>query len=357
MANKIKIAILFGGSSVEHQISIRSARNIFENIDKTLFDPLLIGISKKGNWYIQKEITAKIDKGIPVNLRLDSQRKEFQDLEGNAYSVDVAFPVLHGTDGEDGSVQGLLEVIKLPCVGSGVLGSAISMNKWVAKLLLNQAKIPTANFIVVNKKDQIEIGPIIEQLGLPLVVKPASLGSSVGVSIARDEEQLKAKIKDAMSYDQSVILEEFIKGREIECAILGNYEPESSLPGEIVVSDKYEFYSFDAKYVDPEAAKLQIPAKIKPEIQTKIRELCVKTFKALHCNDYARVDLFLTEEDTIYINEINTIPGFTNSSMFPKLWEERGIPYQDLITKLINMAIERHNESHEIITSYVSKLD
>jgi len=357
MDANLRIGLLYGGRSVEHQISIRSAKNIYENIDRSRFTPILFGISKEGDWFIQKEISDRIDTSNPVKLNLNNHSREFIDSHGISYPVDVVFPVLHGTDGEDGSVQGLLKVVNIPCVGSSVLGSAMSMNKWVTKLLLKQEQIPTADFIIIRKDDVVDPESLVNRLGLPLVLKPASLGSSVGVSVVKNKEEISESLSNSLLYDQFVIAEKYIKGREIECAILGNRFPESSLPGEIVISKNYEFYSFDAKYVDPEAAKLEIPAKIQPDIQKKIMELCVRTFEVMHCNDFARVDLFLTENGEIFINEINTIPGFTNSSMYPKLWENKGIPYQELISKLIDLAIERHREDHKITTTYSSKLD
>jgi D-alanine-D-alanine ligase len=355
--HKTNIAIIYGGRSVEHQISIRSARNIAENINRELFHPVLIGITMEGNWFLTDTVSREISEGLALKLNLNIEAKELIDASGISHAIDIAFPVLHGTDGEDGSVQGLLKVLNIPCVGSDVLGSAISMNKLVSKQLLKHAGIPVGNFIGIYKDRHYDVTKIITDLGIPLVVKPSSLGSSVGVGIAKRADQVESMIQDAFQYDYSIILEEYIQGREIECAIIGNENPQASLPGEIVVSEKYEFYSYDAKYVDPFAARLDIPAKMKPEIQKKIQQTCLEAYRTLNCCDYARVDLFLTKKGEIFINEINTIPGFTNSSMFPKMWEHMGIPYSEIITKLIELAMGRQKKGNELNRIYNSNLE
>ena len=342
---------------MEHQISIRSAGNIAENINKDLFHPILIGITMEGSWFLTKTVSRDINQGLPLKLNMNIETAELIDASGGTHSIDIAFPVLHGTDGEDGSVQGLLKVLNIPCVGSDVLGSAISMNKLVSKQLLKQAGIPVGKFMGIYKNRPYNVSEIIANLGIPLVVKPSSLGSSVGVAIAKKAAQVEDLIRDAFQYDNSIILEEYIEGREIECAIMGNENPQASLPGEIVVSEKYEFYSYDAKYVDPEAARLVIPAGIEPEIQEEIQKTCIESFRTLNCCDYARVDLFLNKKGQIFINEINTIPGFTNSSMFPKMWEHMGIPYSEIITKLIDLAMGRQQKTNELNRIYNSNLD
>jgi D-alanine-D-alanine ligase len=243
-------------------------------------------------------------------------------------------------------------------VGTGVLGSSISMNKIVAKKLLKAAGLPVTRFLSYHYTEQAEISfkEVKKELGLPFMVKSASLGSSVGVSKVKNEADFDKAIAEAFRYDDDLLIEEFITGREIECAILGNNPPEASNPGEIVINKKYEFYTFDAKYVDPEAVRIDVPANLDRKPAEKIREVCVKAYQALHCEDFSRVDLFLTEDGSIYINEINTIPGFTNSSMFPMMWKERGVTFTDLISKLLDLAEGRYDRSKRIERDFNSSL-
>lgn len=359
MSKKKKVAILYGGRSVEHGVSVNSARNIFEYIDKDRFEPLPIGISKSGLWYLTNGVTKDIEQGKAMGLILDAQSPGFTLLSsGDRMKADVIFPVLHGTDGEDGSIQGLIKAMDMPMVGTGVLGSSVSMNKIVAKKLLKLAGLPVTKFVSFHYTQQADIHfkEIKKELGLPFMVKSASLGSSVGVSKVKDEATFNKAVEEAFRYDDSLLMEEFITGREIECAILGNNPPEASYPGEIVISSKYEFYTFDAKYVDPDAVRIDVPADLNKKIAEKIREVSVKAYQALHCEDFSRVDLFLTEEGNIYINEINTIPGFTNSSMFPMMWKERGIGFTDLISKLLDLAEERYDRGKRIERDFNSSL-
>lgn len=360
MTKKKKVAILFGGRSVEHGVSVNSARNIYEHINKDRFEPLSIGITKSGQWYLTPGVTKDISQGKALGLILDAQSPGFIIASsGDRIKADIIFPVLHGTDGEDGSIQGLIKAMDIPMVGTGVLGSAISMNKIVAKKLLNAAKLPVTKFVSFHfsEKDQIDFGKVSKTLGgPPFMVKSSSLGSSVGVSKVTDEASFHKAVEDSFRYDDSILMEEFIKGREIECAILGNNPPQASLPGEVVINSKYDFYTFDAKYVDPEAARIEVPAQLDPKIAEKVRDVCVKAYKALSCEDFARVDLFLTEEGKIYINEINTIPGFTNSSMFPMMWNERGVGFSELISRLLDLAQERYDWSKRIEREFNSGL-
>jgi D-alanine-D-alanine ligase len=359
MSKKKKIAILYGGRSVEHGVSVNSARNIYEFIDKELFEPLTIGISKSGQWFLTSGVSKDIEQGKALGLILDAQRPGFMLLSsGDRIKADVIFPVLHGTDGEDGSIQGLIKAMDIPMVGTSVLGSAMSMNKIVAKRLLQEAGIPVTNFLTFHhsEKETISLKQISEKIGLPFMIKSSSLGSSVGVTKVKDEASFKLAIEEAFRYDDYLIAEEFITGREIECAILGNNPPEASLPGEIVINKKYEFYTFDAKYVDPEAVKIEVPANLTPRQSEKIRKACVDAYTALYCEDFARVDLFLTAEGKIYINEINTIPGFTNSSMYPMMWKERGINFTQLITRLLDLAYERYDRGKRIERDFNSAL-
>ena len=359
MASKKKVAILYGGRSVEHAVSVNSARNIFEFLDKNLFEPIPIGISKSGQWFIKTEVNKEIENGEPIGLTLHPGKPEFIFLSGKPpITVDIIFPVLHGTDGEDGSIQGLIKAMDLPMVGTGVLGSSLSMNKIVAKRLLREAGLPVTDFMTFNftDKDDISFKKISKKLGLPFMVKSASLGSSVGVTKVKSKKDFKRAVDEAFKYDNEMLAEEFISGREIECAVLGNYPAETSKPGEIVISKKYDFYTFDAKYVDPEAVRIDVPARLPKSIVAKVRKISKKAYEALHCEDFSRVDLFLDKRGKIYINEINTIPGFTNSSMYPMMWKDRGVSFSDLITRLLNLALERYDRSKRIERDFQSGL-
>jgi D-alanine-D-alanine ligase len=243
-------------------------------------------------------------------------------------------------------------------VGTSVLGSSVSMNKLTSKRLLQQANIPVAPFLTYSytDKNSLSFETISKELGLPFMVKATSLGSSVGISKVKSKEDFLPAVEDAFRYDNQVMMEKYIKGREIECAILGNDPPEASLPGEIVISDRYEFYTFDAKYVDNTAVSIEVPARLTPPQQDEIMKLSVQAYQALHCEDFARVDVFLSGEGKVYINEINTIPGFTNSSMYPMMWKERGVSFTDLITKLIDLCVKRDEKSKRIQTDFKSSL-
>ncbi|HEY3429259.1 MAG TPA: D-alanine--D-alanine ligase family protein [Cyclobacteriaceae bacterium] len=359
MISKKKVAILYGGRSVEHGVSVNSAKNIFEFIDKEQYEPLPIGISKTGQWFLTKGVDKSIEQGQALGLILDPDKTGFILLaSSDRIKVDIIFPVLHGTDGEDGSIQGLIKALNIPMVGTGVLGSAISMNKIVAKRLLQDAGIPVTKFVAYHFNDQkkIKFENIEKQLGLPFMVKSASLGSSVGVTKVSKKSDFKKALEEAFRYDHEVIMEEFVVGREIECAILGNAPAEASNPGEIVISKDYEFYTFDAKYVDPKAVEIKVPAELGKDAIKKIREVSLQAFQALHCEDFSRVDLFLTKKGKVYVNEINTIPGFTNSSMYPMMWNERGISFTDLISKLISLAYGRYEESKRLQHDFQSSL-
>ncbi len=356
--NKKKIAILYGGRSVEHGVSINSARNIFEFIDKEFFEPVLIGISSQGTWYHTQTVTKEIEAGEELSLRLNPSSPTFLTTKEKSISVDIVFPVLHGTDGEDGSIQGLIKAIDLPMVGTTVLGSAMSMSKLVTKQLLKEAGLPVADFMSAYypEKGNLQFEQIEKKLGLPFMVKSASLGSSVGVSKVKSKADFDKAIEEGFRYDDCVLIEKYIQGREIECAILGNSPAKASLPGEIIISKEYEFYTFDAKYVDGKAVSIEVPAKLEAAIQEKIRTLSLQAYQALACEDFARVDLFLTKEGDVYVNEINTIPGFTNSSMFPMMWKERGISFTELISQLIELAMERYQKSKRAERGFESAL-
>lgn len=359
MSSKKKVAILFGGRSVEHAVSVNSAKNIYEFIDKNLFEPVPIGISTTGQWYLAQSVSKDIEQGKALGLILDPRNAGFMLLSsGDRFKIDIVFAALHGTDGEDGSIQGLLAALDIPLVGTGVLGSSLSMNKIVAKRLLKEAGLPVGDFISFgfHEKSKISFEAIEKKLGLPFMVKSASLGSSVGITKVSRKNQFKKAMDEAFRYDHEVIIEEFISGREIECAILGNRPPEASNPGEIIIRSNYEFYTFDAKYVDPEAVTIQVPAELDKKTTKLIREISVKAFNTLYCQDFARVDLFLTKKGNVYVNEINTIPGFTNSSMYPMMWNERGIGFTELITRLITLAQERYTDGKRIERDFESSL-
>jgi D-alanine-D-alanine ligase len=354
---KINVAILYGGRSVEHGVSVNSAKNIFEFIDRKKFNPIPIGITQKGKWYHTKTVSKSIQKGKPLSIQLDPKQAVLKS-GSLKISIDVAFTLLHGTDGEDGSIQGLLKSLDLPVVGTGVLGSSLSMNKIVAKRLMKEAGIPVTEFIPINFYDAEKptFEDVKNKLGLPFMVKSASLGSSVGVTKVKSKADFGPAVEESFRYDHELLFEKYVKGREVECAILGNGNPQASLPGEIIISKEYEFYTFDAKYVDGKAVSIDVPAKLPNDAVEKIRSLSVRSFQALKCEDYARVDLFFAENGEIYVNEINTIPGFTNSSMYPMMWKERGISFTDLISKLIYLSLERNKLNERIQHNFNSSL-
>ena len=300
-----------------------------------------------------------IESGDPLSLRLDPNQATFTSDQGVTHHFDIVFPVLHGTDGEDGSIQGMLKAMSLPIVGTDVLGSAVSINKIITKKILQAAQIPVVPFLNYHysERSNINFDYICNTLGLPIMVKAASLGSSVGVSKVNDKSSFDTAVAEAFKFDDEVLFESFIKGREIECAILGNDPAEASLPGEIIVSEQYEFYTFDAKYVDSEAVKIKVPAELDEYVIKKIQELSLASFNHLQCQDFARIDIFVTPTDEIYVNEINTIPGFTNASMYPMMWAQHGISFTQLISKLIDLARERHNKSKRIERDYQSSLN
>jgi len=355
---KTRVAILYGGRSVEHGVSINSARNIAEYIDTTRYTVVPIGITQQGAWHLTDTITRNIRAGKRLSANLDPQQPWLFDGK-KKIKFDIVFPVLHGTDGEDGSIQGFFKSLSVPLVGTGVLGSSLSMNKIVAKRLLREAGLPVADFIPMRYAETSSptFDSVKKLLGVPFMVKAASLGSSVGVTKVSDKAGFSKAVKEAFRYDTELLFERYVKGREIECAILGNDPPKASLPGEIIISKKYDFYTFDAKYVDSKAVTIDVPAKLTGEQSEEIRDLSVRAFQALKCEDYSRVDLFLTEAGDVFINEINTIPGFTNSSMYPMMWRERGISFKDLITRLITLAQKRYQAVSRIEHQFNSSLN
>ncbi len=358
---KIRVGIIFGGKSAEHEVSLRSAKNVYQALDKNKYEPVLIGVSKKGQWLLGDSSRLALESG--ESIKSEDKREvvsmapesggEIAPLDNKEVSqtIDVAFPILHGPFGEDGTVQGLLKLADIPFVGAGVLGSAVGMDKDVMKRLLRDAGIPISKFVVLKDGDKADFDTAVRELGLPLFIKPANLGSSVGISKVRSREEFDEAVALAFQYDTKILLEEFIKGREIECSVLGNDNPTASIPGEIITS--HDFYSYEAKYLDENGAELKIPADLPPETVKHVQELAVKTFKALCCEGMGRVDLFLKENGEVYANEINTIPGFTSISMYPKLWEASGISYAELIDKLIQLALQRFAKEKKLKTSFI----
>jgi len=347
MTKKIRIGIIFGGQSTEHEVSIQSAKNVYAAIDKDKYDPVLIGISKKGNWLtISSKDFQQIASQNNLELPETVQSSHFNLQESfTSEKLDVVFPILHGSLGEDGTVQGLLKLMGIPFIGSDVLGSAVGMDKDVMKRLLRDANIPIVKFLVFQKEDQnnISFASIKKQLKLPFFVKPANAGSSIGVSKVVKETQFSTAIKDAFKHDRKILIEEGITVREIECSVIGNDEKQASVPGEIIPS--HDFYDYDAKYIDENGARLEIPARLTPMQIKKVQELAIQACKVLCIDGMARVDFFLDKKSSqLYLNEVNTIPGFTNISMYPKLWEASGVSYTQLIDKLIQLAFDRANK-------------
>jgi D-alanine-D-alanine ligase len=355
--NKTRVIILFGGRSAEHEVSLLSARNVYLALDQ-------------GRWRVEPEATLLGAKGDPRHLRLRAAgaevpvpvRPDLEEAPGEKALApilrrdDVIFPVLHGTYGEDGTVQGLLELADAAYVGAGPLGSGIGMDKDVAKRLLAQAGIPVVPWRLVTaagfRKDPAGTQARVGELGFPLFVKPANAGSSVGVSKVKAPGELPAALAQALSFDLKALAEAAVDAREVECAVLGNDDPQAAIPGEIVVTHKDGFYSYEAKYVDPDGSHIRIPADIPAETAARVRTLAVETFQALELAGMARVDFFLDRQTgALYVNEVNTIPGFTAISMYPKMWEAAGLSIQDLVSKLIDLAIERRQARRSLKTS------
>ena len=355
MNQKIRVAILFGGRSAEHEVSLQSARNVYNAIDKNKYDVILIGIDHDGRWHLNDAKQFLLHEDKPGEISLKNGTGNLALVPGEeahtvvnvgdsrpVAAIDVVFPVLHGPYGEDGTVQGLLKLADIPFVGSGVLGSAVGMDKDVMKRLFDQAGLPQARFLSYNysQKSDLDFDKVVQSLGLPLFVKPANMGSSVGIGKIHNRDEFSVLIDRAFEYDNKIVLEENILAREIECSVLGNDHPRASVPGEVVAS--HEFYDYDAKYLDQAGARLEIPAKLNKKTTENVQSIAIKAFKSLCCSGMARVDFFLKKDGTILINEVNTIPGFTRISMYPKLWEFSGVSYSELIDRLIELALEKH---------------
>lgn len=338
---KTRVAFIFGGRSTEHEISKLSTASILEKIDRQQYDLSLIKIDIEGKWWLFKGLDIN-DSSEAEKIRLDKHEESVGcfSFEGKLLSqIDVFFPVLHGTYGEDGTIQGLFRMLDVAFVGCDVLASANCMDKDFTKRVLRDAGIGIAPYMLANKQKQPTFTEVEKELGLPVFLKPANLGSSVGVYKVDNEADYQNRLAEGLTLDTKVLIEQEIIGREIECAVLGNENPKASLPGEILMNS--EFYDFESKYVDSNASSTRIPAEISETETETIRQAAVKAYTATNCEGLARVDFFLTREGEIMINEINTLPGFTNVSMYPKMWEATGIAYEELLNILIELAIER----------------
>ena len=351
-----KIGLVFGGKSPEHEVSIVSARNIYNAIDKNKFEVTLIGISQNGKWFLESESNL-LDKncvvgkdGIQLAVVFGNEHHKLMRLDNQEYLEDLiaVFPITHGPNGEDGTLQGVFTQLDIPFVGPGVLGSAVAMDKDFTKRILRDAGIGHAKGITFYKHetDNISYTETVKELGSIMFVKPCNMGSSVGVSKATTETEFFAALKEAFKFDTKVLVEQAVNGRELECAVLGNELIETSTVGEIVMEKG--FYDFENKY-QTDNAKIYIPALNISEAQlNKIQETARKAYHALGLEGLSRVDVFLTENDEVIINEPNTLPGFTSISMYPKLWEHSGLKYADLIEKLISLAIQRHHKNSDL---------
>lgn len=363
---KLRVGVLFGGQSVEHEVSLLSAQSVLRALDPAKYEVVPLGITKEGRWLPPAAASGLLGlapaspdskgerDGSPTDLTsLVAAERPLVELS----AIDVAFPLLHGTFGEDGAVQGLLELADLPYVGAGVLGSALGMDKALMKRVFREAGLPVVRFITVLRRDwesqrEAVTERVTRTLGYPCFIKPANGGSSVGVTKVHAATELESAMTLAVSLDRKVLVEEAIEGRELECSVLGNDEPLASAVGEVLPAR--EFYDYQAKYFD-QRTQLIVPASLPPEVASRVRSLAVQAFQAIDCAGMARVDFFLRAADgTVIVNEINTIPGFTAVSMYPKMWEAAGLPYSQLLDRLIQLALERHQEKRRNRYNYAN---
>ncbi len=356
MTRRLRVGVVYGGRSGEHEVSLRSAATVIGALDAAKFEVVPIAITREGRWRTgleslrlldeaQRDLKPIADYGLEVTLAAEPSRRALIPLDDGPppATLDVIFPVLHGTYGEDGTVQGLLEMAGIPYVGAGVLASAVGMDKGAMKAAFRDAGIPVCRWLVTRPhlEPVAEVERRIrESFGFPCFVKPANLGSSVGISKVNGPDGLAAALADAASFDPKVIVEEAVVARELECGVIGNDTPEASVVGEIVPS--HEFYDYVDKYVD-DGARTVIPADVPADVSDRMRALAIDTFRAVDCSGLARVDFFIEKASgRVLVNEINTMPGFTRSSMFPRLWEASGVPLAALVERLVTLAIERH---------------
>jgi D-alanine-D-alanine ligase len=365
--NKRRVCVLCGGRSGEHEVSLLSARAIVGALDREKNEVILVGIGKDSQWRLQGDPAYLLEQSDPRTIHLDPtgpvvvlpadpRIHGLLVLEPNTkvasqIPLDLIFPVLHGPYGEDGTVQGLFELAGIPYVGAGVLGSAVGMDKDVMKRLLRDAGIPTPGFMVLYQRKwardaQKCLDAVWEHFAPPVFVKPANLGSSVGISKVKAKSDLPAALDLAFEYDTKVLIEEFIEGREIECSVLGNDEPAASVPGEII--PRHEFYSYEAKYLDDDGAALEIPAPLPEKLADQVQQISIAVYRTLGCEGMGRVDFFLRRDGQLFVSEINTIPGFTRISMYPKLWEASGRSFSQLLDRLIELALERHERRRRL---------
>ncbi|MFZ1119079.1 MAG: D-alanine--D-alanine ligase family protein [Candidatus Binataceae bacterium] len=388
---KIRVGVLFGGRSSEHEISLRSALTVMSAMDPARYEVVPIWIGRDGRWYLRADairmlteaaprLEALASGGVEVSLLPHPAGNSLVEAPGNGQPIatgaargarrgvgkglpgplDVVFPVLHGSYGEDGTVQGLLELAGIPYVGAGVLGSAVGMDKDIQKRLLREAGLPVVRYAAIERWQWREqpgrVADLARSLEYPVFIKPNALGSSVGISKVKSENALGAALEDAFAYDRKVLIEAACVGRELECAVLGNERPESSIPGEIIIKGRHEFYSYESKYVDPDGAEVKIPAALTASQSEHLRELACAAFRALGLRGMARVDFLARPAlSEIYLNEVNTIPGFTAISMYPKLWEASGLPLGRLIDRLIELALEENRERTALKITYEVK--
>jgi D-alanine-D-alanine ligase len=353
---KRRVVVVFGGRSAEHEVSVVSAGSVLSALDPRRYDVLIVGIDKSGRWHRLDALPGAERPGaLPavgpkegqgVALARDPGESALVADDGSRQEIDVVFPLLHGPFGEDGTIQGMLELADVPYVGAGVLGSALGIDKAVQKVLLQAAGLPVVPHEVVHEREWEEDRESVEAraagLGFPLFVKPASLGSSVGITKVRSVEELMAAMEEALSFARKALMERSMDGaREIECGVLGNDDPVASVPGEIF--PHREFYDYRSKYVE-EGTRLEVPAKLPDAVTEEVQRMAVAAFQAIDCAGMARVDFFYREPDEVIVNEINTIPGFTHVSMYPRMWEASGLSYPDLVDRLIELAIERHQK-------------
>jgi D-alanine-D-alanine ligase len=368
---KIRVGVLFGGRSGEHEVSLRSAQSVMRALDPAKYEVVPIGITKDGRWIAADVGADALASGRAVTLLPEPSQTGLmavehpgKDLTSSNLSMmaelDVVFPVLHGPYGEDGTVQGLLELAGLPYVGAGVVGSAVGMDKAVFKQVMIAADLPVLPWVLCTRRQWLREPEVIVEaievsLAYPVFTKPANLGSSVGISKCRDRAELRAGLSEAARFDRRLVAEQGIhRARELEVSVLGNDDPLASVVGEI--RPRREFYDYVAKYLtepgSEEESELIIPAPLSPELGREVRELALRAYKAIDCAGLARVDLLLDDQNgAVYLNEINTIPGFTNISMYPKLWEASGISYGELLDRLIDLALDRQREKTELATS------
>ena len=362
MKKPITVAVLCGGRSVEHEVSLRSAKTVVNALDPHQYTVLVIYVDHEGQWFLLKDSHAFIasevvpQDRIPITVLFRQATHPWVSLEDSTqrFPTDIVFPVIHGSQGEDGALQGLLEMVGIPYVGSRVLGSALCMDSAISRQLLYAADIPLTGWLEVKRQDDhaAVLDRVIQSFGFPLFVKPSNHGSSVGVNKVKNEKEFEHFLQLAFKYDDVVLVEQGIEGvRELECAILGNEFPRASLPGEVI--PHHEFYSYDAKYVDPNGASFKIPADLPAATVEEIQALAIKAYELLQCEGMARIDFFMTPEGRILLNELNTIPGLTSVSLYPKLWEASGIPRQALFDHLIKFALDRHQHRQTLTYRYI----